>query len=106
MSDRSKDTSKKRGVAVKERTHTKRPKMYRVLFHNDDYTTMDFVVLVLRQFFDLDRTEATRVMLMVHHSGSGVAGCYAYEVAETKIHQASEFSRAHDFPLRITMEPD
>ncbi len=80
--------------------------MYKVLFHNDDYTTMDFVVLVLRQFFDKDRTEATRVMLMIHHSGIGVAGCYAYEVAETKVHQASEYSRAHDYPLRITMEPE
>jgi len=45
-------------------------------------------------------------MLMIHHSGIGVAGCYAYEVAETKVHQASEYSRAHDYPLRITMEPE
>ncbi len=80
--------------------------MYRVLFHNDDFTTMEFVVLVLRKFFDKDRTEATRIMLSVHNSGIGMVGAYAYEVAETKVYQATEFARQHEYPLRITMEPE
>ncbi len=79
--------------------------MARVLFHNDDYTTMEFVVDVLRRFFDKDPTEATRIMLMVHYTGVGVAGVYPAEIAETKAAQATEYARAHEYPLLITTEP-
>ncbi|MFT7624966.1 MAG: ATP-dependent Clp protease adaptor protein ClpS [Myxococcota bacterium] len=106
MAGSDKDNGKQHGVVLKERAKAKRPKLYRVLFHNDDFTTMEFVVLVLRKFFEKDRAEATRVMLEVHQTGIGMVAAYAYEVAETKVNKAAAFAKAHDYPLRITMEPE
>ncbi|HOX71457.1 ATP-dependent Clp protease adapter ClpS [Dokdonella sp.] len=81
-----------------------RPPMYRVVILNDDFTPMDFVVVVLETFFTMDRERATEVMLHVHTRGKGVCGVYTREVAETKVTQVNEFSRTHQHPLLCTME--
>jgi ATP-dependent Clp protease adaptor protein ClpS len=79
---------------------------YMVVFHNDDYTTMEFVVLVLTKFFYKSETEATHIMLSVHHRGHGVAGIYTKDVAETKVAQVQDYAREHQMPLRLTAEPE
>jgi ATP-dependent Clp protease adaptor protein ClpS len=83
-----------------------RPPLFRVLLHNDDYTTRDFVVEVLRAVFRHDETEAVRIMLHVHYRGVGVAGVYTREVAETKVHTVEELAREYEFPLRLSIEPE
>ena len=90
---------------VKERTEVKKPQMYKVLLHNDDYTTMEFVVLVLMRYFAKNETAATEVMLRVHQSGIGIAGVYTYEIAETKVLMVTEDARRHEFPLKCSLEP-
>lgn len=80
------------------------PKMYAVLLLNDDYTPMDFVVLILRRFFGRDEAEATRIMLDVHKKGSGVAGVFTLEVAEMKVMQVNQFARMNQHPLKSTLE--
>ena len=93
------------GLAVEEaRPETARPPMYQVLLLNDDYTPMDFVVHVLQSFFGFAYERAHEVMLHVHLRGRGVCGLYTREVAETKVTQVNEFSRAHQHPLLCTME--
>ena len=82
------------------------PPLFKVLLHNDDYTTMDFVVWVLQSVFNLAEEAAIRVMLNVHVKGVGVAGVYTYEVAETKVDKTITLAREHEFPLLCTMEPD
>ena len=91
-------------VITRTRPQTKRPNMYRVLLLNDDYTPMEFVVLVLERFFNKDRESATRIMLHVHHHGIGECGVFTYEVAETKVTQVMDFSRKHQHPLQCVME--
>lgn len=92
------------GVATRTRARTKKPTPYRVLMLNDDYTPMEFVVLVLQRFFKMDMEEATRVMLQVHQRGVGVCGVFSYEVAETKVAQVIDFARQHQHPLQCTLE--
>jgi ATP-dependent Clp protease adaptor protein ClpS len=99
-------TDREEGVALEERPRVQTPRMYRVLLHNDDYTTMEFVVEVLVRFFDLEVTEATRVMLQVHHAGYGVAGRYTRDEAETRAEGATSEARSHGFPLLLTVEPE
>ena len=84
----------------------KKPRRYRVLLHNDDYTTMDFVMMVLMNIFHLDETEAMRIMLKVHNEGIGVAGIYSFEVAETKANKTMDLARRDDFPLQCSVEPE
>lgn len=86
------------------RTQTRRPHMYRVLLLNDDYTTQEFVVAVLRKYFNKSEQEATRIMLIVHRQGVGECGVYTYEVAETKVTLVMEFARKHQHPLQCIME--
>ncbi|RLQ87942.1 ATP-dependent Clp protease adapter ClpS [Notoacmeibacter ruber] len=95
-----------RGTAVITRTKakTKRPNLYRVLLLNDDYTPMEFVILVLEQFFQMDREMATRVMLHVHTQGVGECGVYTFEVAETKVTQVMDFAHQNQHPLQCVME--
>ena len=92
------------GVATRTRTRTKKPTPYRVLMLNDDYTPMEFVVLVLQRFFRMNMEEATRVMLAVHQRGVGVCGVFSYEVAETKVGQVIDFARQNQHPLQCTLE--
>ena len=80
-----------------------KPRMYRVLVHNDDYTTREFVVDVLRGVFHHSEAEAVRIMLHVHYNGLGVAGIYTREVAETKIRTVEQLAREREYPLRLSM---
>ena len=92
------------GIATKTRTKPKKPSQYKVLLLNDDYTPMEFVVMVLKRFFRMDLEQATRVMLHVHQKGVGVCGVFSYEVAETKVTQVTDFARENQHPLQCTLE--
>jgi ATP-dependent Clp protease adaptor protein ClpS len=92
------------GVATKTRARSKKPSQFKVLMLNDDYTPMEFVVIVLKRFFSMDLEAATRVMLHVHQKGVGVCGVFTYEVAETKVHQVMDFARENQHPLQCTLE--
>ena len=92
------------GVATRTRPKTKKPSNYKVLMLNDDYTPMEFVVLVLQQFFTMSIEDATRVMLQVHQKGVAVCGVFTYEVAETKVTQVVDFARENQHPLQCTLE--
>jgi ATP-dependent Clp protease adaptor protein ClpS len=105
--DRDNDDGEgKTGIVTKTRPKTKKPSLYKVLLLNDDYTPMEFVVLVLQRFFSKGQEEATRIMLHVHHKGVGICGVYTYEVAESKVTQVMDFSRQHGHPLQCTMEKE
>ena len=91
-------------IITKPKTRTKRPNLYRVLLLNDDYTPMEFVVLVLERFFNKTREDATLIMLHVHQNGVGECGVFTYEVAETKVTQVMDFARKHQHPLQCVME--
>ncbi len=88
---------------VREKSHE--PQEYLVILHNDDVTTMDFVVMVLKKFFRKSDREAVRIMLEVHLKGKGVAGKYSYDIARTKADQTMRLAREQGFPLRLTVEP-
>lgn len=92
------------GIATKTRAKPKKPSQYKVLMLNDDYTPMEFVVLVLKRFFSMDLEQATRVMLHVHQRGVGVCGIFTYEVAETKVNQVMDFAKQNQHPLQCTLE--
>ncbi len=92
------------GIATKTRTRPKKPSMFKVLMLNDDYTPMEFVVLVLKRYFHMDIDQATQVMLHVHQRGVGVCGIFAYEIAETKVNQVMDFADQNQHPLRCTLE--
>jgi len=87
-----------------ERSKVKPPPLYKVLILNDDFTPMEFVILVLQQFFGMDRERATRIMLQVHREGSGVCGVFPKDVAATKVEQVVSFARQHQHPLACVME--
>jgi len=94
-----------RDVVTESEKKLKPPAMYKVLLHNDDYTTMEFVVQILQSVFQRSHAEATAIMLHVHRNGIGVAGVYTYEVAETKVAIVDAMARQHEFPLKCTLEP-
>ena len=94
------------GVVTRTQVKTKKPSLYRVIILNDDYTPMEFVVLVLEHFFNKTREEATRVMLHVHNHGVGICGVFTYEVAETKVAQVLDLARRNEHPLQCTMEKE
>lgn len=91
-------------VQERGRTGTDEPSLYKVLLHNDNYTSMDFVVIILEKVFGKSTAQATRVMLQVHHDGVGVAGVYTREIAETKISLVHDLARKNEFPLKCTLE--
>jgi ATP-dependent Clp protease adaptor protein ClpS len=91
-------------VIARPKAQTRRPSMYRVLLLNDDYTPMEFVVTVLRKYFNKGPEEATRIMLHVHQHGVGECGIFTYEVAETKVTQVMDYARKHQHPLQCIME--
>ena len=92
------------GVATRTRPKTKKPSNYKVLMLNDDYTPMEFVVLVLQQFFSMSIEDATRVMLQVHQQGVAVCGVFTYEVAETKVTHVIDVALKNQHPLQCTLE--
>lgn len=92
------------GLATRTRAKPKKPSQFRVLMLNDDYTPMEFVVIVLKRFFHMDLEQATRVMLHVHQKGVGVCGVFPYEIAETKVNQVMDFARKNQHPLQCTLE--
>ncbi len=96
------------GVITRTQAEKKvaRPKLYKVLMHNDDYTTREFVVEVLKHVFHQSESDAVQIMLHVHHNGLGIAGVYTREIAETKITRVEHLARECEFPLRLTMEPE
>ncbi|MCB9556284.1 MAG: ATP-dependent Clp protease adapter ClpS [Deltaproteobacteria bacterium] len=112
MADKRKDDDQRSNdepqgeLKLKERTKTQKPNLYRVLLHNDDYTTMEFVVAVLVELFNKTQTEATHIMLHIHHKGVGVCGLYTRDIAETKVEKVTEMAREYGHPLLCTMEPE
>ena len=93
-------------LATERKSKLEKVRRYKVLLHNDDYTTMEFVIDVLMKFFHKSETEATHIMLSVHHKGHGVAGVYTKDVAETKAQQVMDAARENGMPLLITTEPE
>ena len=100
------DTDLERGVVTETEKKLKKPPLYKVLLHNDDYTTMDFVVEILESVFHKQPAEAFRIMMMVHTQGKGLCGVYPFEVAETKVSSVVDRARENGFPLRAAMEPE
>src|ERR1700759_5071985 len=86
-------------VATEKDTRTEKVRRFKVLLHNDDYTTMEFVVMVLMKFFHKSETEATHIMLSVHHKGHGVAGLFTKDVAESKVDQVQSYAKEQGMPL-------
>jgi ATP-dependent Clp protease adaptor protein ClpS len=98
------DFEQDEAVVTESETRLKKPPLYKALIHNDDYTTMEFVVFVLQTVFQHEEAEAIAIMLQVHMQGVGVAGIYTYEIAETKVAQVESLARAREFPLLCTIE--
>ena len=94
------------GVGTEDEQDVKRPRRYKVVLLNDDYTTMDFVVMVLIEVFRKSADEAESIMLKVHRNGMGVAGIYVKAIAEAKILAAQKWAREQGYPLRCDMEPE
>ena len=93
-------------LVLDSRTKTKKPSMYKVLLLNDDFTPMEFVVLILERFFNVDHQQAVSIMLTIHQKGLAIVGVYPHEIAETKVAQVMEFSRKNQHPLQCTMEKE
>ncbi len=93
-------------VAAESRERLKKPPLFRVLLHNDDYTTMEFVVEVLRRVFGKTEAEAFQIMWAVHTQGVGCAGVYTYEIAEMKVEKVTQMARAQEYPLLCTVEEE
>ena len=100
---RDTDPQRQGELGTIEKPKVTRPPLYEVLLHNDDYTTQELVVYVLQRFFHHDAETAHRIMLHVHTKGIGVAGVFPRDVAETKVHLVTEFSREHEMPLRCSL---
>ena len=104
MSDERRGDGTGTEVETRLKPKLKKPRMYKVLLHNDDYTTMEFVVFVLQGIFHHSEAEAMQIMLHVHKNGVGVAGVYTREIAETRIAQVEALARKHEYPLRCSMD--
>ncbi len=97
-------TSLEEQKQVQDKEEPKEPSLFKVLLHNDDYTTMDFVIMILETVFNKDATEATRIMLNIHNQGVGIAGVYTKEIGETKISIVHDMARKYQFPLKCSLE--
>ncbi len=93
-------------VLTDEIVEVKEPQLYKVLLHNDDYTTMEFVISILENVFHRSTNDATQIMLNVHNEGVGIAGVYTKEICETKISVVHQLAKKNEFPLRCSMETD
>jgi ATP-dependent Clp protease adaptor protein ClpS len=104
MPSRKEDQRDSGVVLETQKTRVKPPPLYKVMLLNDDFTPMDFVVVVLQKFFSMGREQATVVMLKVHRDGKGICGVFPRDVAATKVEQVSAFARQHQHPLACVME--
>jgi len=104
MNDKLQHRGEEGHVLEEVRPELKEPAMYKVFLLNDDFTPMEFVVLLLETLFGMSREKATRVMLQVHSQGKGVCGTFTYEIAETKVAQVNEYAQRNDHPLLCSME--
>ena len=103
----SREITRSSGTSVQEaKPRLKKPRMYRVLLMNDDYTPMEFVVTILRKIFRLTEEQSVQIMLKVHTEGSGVCGVFTAEIAETRVREVLSLAREHQHPLKCTMEPE
>ena len=93
-------------IKERQKTNLREPRRYKVIIHNDDFTTMDFVVMVLKDVFFLSEENAQALMLQVHHSSKAVAGVYTYDIAVSKVRKATTMAREQGFPLRLTVEEE
>ncbi|MGB5687606.1 MAG: ATP-dependent Clp protease adapter ClpS [Candidatus Electrothrix sp.] len=98
------DSGHREEILTKDKKDIQEPPLYKVLLHNDDYTTMEFVVMVLETIFGKDTSEATTIMLNVHHQGMGVAGVFSREIGETKVSEVHQTARKNQFPLKCSLE--
>lgn len=96
--------NKQNATRIKSNVKLEVPSKYKVIMHNDDFTTMDFVVIVLQDVFMKSEDEAERLMLEVHHKGQAVVGIYSFDVATTKVERAMEMAKQQGFPFRLTVE--
>src|SRR3954468_6983086 len=99
------DTFESTVIEPRSDQKVQRPRMWRVLLHNDDYTTQDFVVWVLESIFHKPHAEAFAIMMNVHRSGLGIAGIFTHDMADTKVKMTQKLAEEHEFPLLVTMEP-
>jgi ATP-dependent Clp protease adaptor protein ClpS len=99
------DKDEQSGIATVRKEKLQAPRMYKVLMHNDDYTTMEFVILILQKFFNKNYQEAQAIMLEVHTRGYGICGVFTYEVAESKVAKVVKYARDNGHPLRCSTEP-
>jgi ATP-dependent Clp protease adaptor protein ClpS len=106
MKDPERRPERDEGLAIREKPKTQKPRLYKVLLHNDDYTTQEFVIHLLMEVFHKDLTEATAIMLHVHTKGLGVAGVYTRDVAETKVETGTKLARESGMPLLLTLEAE
>jgi ATP-dependent Clp protease adaptor protein ClpS len=104
--DPAKEPAEGDDVELEDKPISATPRRYKVIFHNDDYTTMEFVIEVLKRFFHKTDTEAVHIMLTVHKSGAAVAGVFTRDVAETKSTQVMDYARENGMPLLLTTEPE
>jgi len=99
------DRDEQSGTATIKKEKLRPPRMYIVIMHNDDYTTMEFVMLVLQRFFNKTHAESQAIMLEVHTKGFGVCGIYTFEVAESKVAKVIKYARDNGHPLKCSTEP-
>ncbi len=104
--NRSEDDDATGGVLLEKKEKTEKPSLYRVLMLNDDYTPMEFVVLVLQRFFGHNHEAAQQIMLHVHQRGVGICGVYTFEIAEAKASQVMNFARQNEHPLQLQLEKE
>ncbi|MGR3662461.1 MAG: ATP-dependent Clp protease adapter ClpS [Paracoccaceae bacterium] len=106
MSDDNNTPDDETGVVTKTRPKTARPPLYKVMLLNDDFTPMEFVVIVLERFFGLNHAQSFELMLTVHKKGLAVVGVFSHEIAETKVGQVMDYAQRHEHPLQCTMEKE
>jgi len=100
------DPDREEGAVTESKTRLKKPPLYKVLLHNDDYTSMEFVVFILQNIFQKPETDAIRIMLQVHNQGVGIAGVYTYEIAEAKVSAVTSLAHENEFPLLASLEEE
>ena len=104
--NRDRRPDRREQTSVLTRRRLKRPPLYRVIFHNDDYTTREFVVMALMRYFHKTNSEATTLMMQVHTHGKGIAGIYPHDIAHTKRAQVEGLAREHEMPLKLSVESE